>query len=135
MGVEWSTAEANAALNRGIAGLEGGSLLRPALMAFVNSTMKTAPVKTGTLRRSIRINSISSDAGTYGPHVVYAAIQDRGGEIHVRTKKVLANRRTGEFFGKKVTIPAQHYMQRGGEAGLGDAQKRVASQLRVIFNG
>lgn len=135
MGVRWSIAEANATISRGVFGLEGGSLLRPATMAFVNSTMKTAPVKTGTLRRSIRINAISSSDATYGPHVVYAAIQDRGGEIHVRTKKVLANKRTGEFFGKKVTIPAQHYMQRGGEAGLGDAQKRVASQLRVIFNG
>ncbi len=135
MGVEWDISQAEDMVARAIGGMSGSNLVGTAVGAFVNSTMKSAPVKTGTLRRSIRINSISSSDATYGPHVIYAAIQDRGGEIHVRTKKVLANKRTGEFFGKKVTIPAQHYMQRGGEAGVSDAQRRVAGQLRVILGG
>ncbi len=135
MGVEWDISQAEDMVARAIGGMSGSNLIGAAVGAFVSSTMKTAPVRTGTLRRSIRINSMSGQSASYGPHVVYAAIQDRGGVIHVRTKKVLANRRTNQFFGKQVTIPGQHYMQRGGEAGVSDAQRRVASQLRVILNG
>ncbi len=135
MGVEWDIADATETLEGAASAIEGGDLAGAAAMAFVRSTQQTAPVKTGTLRRSIRINSEDGSSATYGPHVIYAGIQDEGGTIHVRFKKVLANRRTNQFFGKQVTIPGQHYMQRGGEAGIAHARQRVAQRIEGMIGG
>jgi len=135
MGVEWDIGDATETLDGAASAIEGGGLAGAAAMAFVRSTQQTAPVKTGTLRRSIRINSEDGSSATYGPHVIYAAIQDQGGVIHVRFKKVLANKRTGEFFGISVRIPALHYMQRGGEAGIANARQRIAQRIEGMIGG
>jgi phage gpG-like protein len=135
MGVEWDIEDAIETLGRATSAIEGGNLAGAAAMAFVRSTQQTAPVKTGTLRRSIRINSVSGESATYGPHVIYARIQDQGGTITVKRKKVLANRRTGQFFGKSVYIPALHYMQRGGDAGIEGARIRVAQRIEAMLGG
>ena len=102
---------------------------------FVASTASAAPVLTGQLRRSIRINSLTADKASYGPHTVYAKIQDTGGTITVKRKKVLANKRTGEFFGKVVHIPGWDYMHAGGERGVQPASDAVANVLKQAVGG
>lgn len=70
---------------------------------------------TGTLRRSAR----AVPAVALGPRavasvrvsVIYARIQEKGGTVKVVRKRVLANKRTGQFFGKQVTLPARPYMK------------------------
>lgn len=42
---------------------------------------------------------------------VYARIQSKGGTVTVKRARVLANRSTGQVFGKRVTLPARPYME------------------------
>jgi phage gpG-like protein len=70
---------------------------------------------TGTLRRSAVIVPAVS-AGTRAVAscrvaAVYARIQEQGGTVSVQRKKVLANKRTGQVFGKSVRLPARPYMR------------------------
>jgi phage gpG-like protein len=130
---EWNTASADNALDSLTAAL--GQVIDRAGSAFVASTMKAAPVETGALRRSIQGHRNSATEFVYGSNLVYAHIQDQGGVIHVKVKKVLANRREGIFFGKQVTMPAQQYMQKGGEEGIEDATARVAAYLQEHSGG
>ena len=70
---------------------------------------------TGTMRRSARI----IPAVSAGPRavaavrvgVIYARIQEKGGVVVVKRARILANKRTGQFFGPRVTIPRRPYMQ------------------------
>jgi hypothetical protein len=80
------------------------------------STPGTPPaLVTGTLRRSAVIvpavpagtRAVSSCRVT----AVYARIQEKGGTVSVQRKKVLANKRTGQVFGKSVKLPARPYMK------------------------
>jgi phage gpG-like protein len=130
---EWNTASADNALDSLTAAL--GEVIDRAGSAFVASTMKAAPVETGDLRRSITGERSDEGDFVYGSDLVYAHIQDQGGEIEVKEKKVLANRREGIFFGKKVTMPAQHYMEKGGEEGVDEAADRVAAYLQEHASG
>ena len=129
--IEWDIGQASATLAKIRAGLSGSMVNREAAQGMVKGTMETAPVLTGTLRRSIRTNSVSADSATYGPHVIYARIQDEGGIIRVKRAKVLTN--GTEFFGKQVTMPAQHYMASGAEAGEDYARQRLERFLRGLL--
>jgi phage gpG-like protein len=129
--IEWDTGEAMTTLAKIRAGLSGTAVNREAAQGMVKGTMETAPVLTGTLRRSIRTNSVGASSATYGPHVVYAHIQDQGGIIRVKRAKVLTN--GTEFFGRQVTMPAQHYMARGAEAGEDYANQRLERFLRGVL--
>lgn len=70
---------------------------------------------TGTLRRSAQVEP----AVSAGPRavasvrvsVIYARIQEKGGTVTVKRAKVLANKRTGQVFGKSVRLPARPYMK------------------------
>lgn len=70
---------------------------------------------TGTLRRSAQI----VPARPSGPRavavvrvgVVYARIQELGGDVDAKRAKVLANKRTGQVFGKHVHLKARPYMK------------------------
>lgn len=125
----------DAKLQRVVQGLNPAILARIAGAEMVRSTMSVAPVLTGTLRRSIRINSISTSGtkgtATYGPHVVYDRIQDQGGVITVRTRRVLYSRQLDKFFGRSVRMPGQHYMARGAQAG----EPRVTQAMRQYLDG
>lgn len=69
----------------------------------------------GTLRRSVR----TTPAVAAGPRavasvrvsVIYARIQEKGGVVKVVRARVLANKRTGQVFGKQARIPARPYMR------------------------
>jgi len=80
------------------------------------STPGTPPaLVTGTLRRSAQI----IPAVAAGPRAVaavrvaavYARIQSKGGTVTVKRARVLANKRTGQVFGKSVKLPARPFME------------------------
>jgi HK97 gp10 family phage protein len=73
---------------------------------------KNAPVNKqangGTLRQSISSRMQGTASAIVEARAKYAAFVDQGTSPHVievRNKKVLANRRTGQFFGKRVNHP------------------------------
>ena len=93
---------------------------------FIQLTMPHVPVRSGALRRSIRLvggggglRSTSSAA----PHTVYAAIINYGGVIHVkhtyttRRGKVMPGWLSdgSTFFGHSVKIPGQGYWTLAGK--------------------
>jgi hypothetical protein len=93
---------------------------------FIQLTMPHVPVRSGALRRSIRLvggggglRSTSSAA----PHTVYAAIINYGGTIRVkhtyttRTGKVMPGWLSdgSTFFGHSVKIPGQGYWTLAGK--------------------
>lgn len=135
--IEWQTGGASGALDEMRTALNAQVLAERAAQGFVAGTQQVAPVETGALRRSIRLNEVTGSEGeataTWGPHVIYGRIQDQGGIIRVRVKKVLANRATGQFFGKAVTIPGQHYMSRGADAGMETASANMLAALEESF--
>ncbi len=70
---------------------------------------------TGTLRRSAQVVPAVA-AGTRAVSAVrvgavYARIQSKGGTVTVKRARVLANKRTGQVFGKSVTLPARPFME------------------------
>lgn len=93
---------------------------------FIQLTMPHVPVRSGALRRSIRLvggggglRSTSSAA----PHTVYAAIINYGGTIHVKHTYTTRRGRTmpgwlsdgSTFFGHSVKIPGQGYWTLAGK--------------------
>lgn len=77
---------------------------------------KLAPIRTGRLRGSIRVEGPSAQMGGYagrvGPHVIYANIQEFGGVIVPKRVRFLHwVDAGGEHWAKRVTIPAHPYMR------------------------
>lgn len=69
-----------------------------------------APYKTGTLRRSI-ITDVNPNRAKIGTNLDYARIQEFGGTIRPKKKKMLAFKIGGKWvFAKKVTLPARPYL-------------------------
>jgi hypothetical protein len=69
----------------------------------------------GKLRRSVH-RAPALAAGGIGLQemtalVIYAAVQERGAVITVRSAKVLANPQTGQFFGPRVRLPARPFFE------------------------
>jgi len=75
----------------------------------------------GNLRQSIKASMKTSYVGEVDVGAKYAAAVHEGTRPHVieaRNKKVLANRRQGQFFGKKVNHPgtkAQPFLREAAE--------------------
>ena len=93
---------------------------------FIQLTMPHVPVRSGALRRSIRLHGGGGglrSTSSAAPHTVYAAIINYGGIIHVKhtytTKRGkvmpgwLADGKT--FFGHSVKIPGQGYWTLAGK--------------------
>jgi hypothetical protein len=112
---------------------------------FVELTLPHVPVRSGALRRSIRVHgggggirSTSSSA----PHTVYAAIINYGGTIRVKHTYTTKTGKTmpgwlsdgKTFFGHSVKIPGQGYWTLDGKEG---AIRGAASQAiqRIIGGG
>lgn len=69
-----------------------------------------APYKTGTLRRSI-ITDVGATSAKVGSNLPYAKIQEFGGTIRPKKKKMLAFKIGGKLvFAKKVTLPSRPYL-------------------------
>lgn len=106
-----------------------------ATLTIHSSAQREAPVNKntggGNLRQSIRYR-LARLQGIVEVNANYAAHVEFGTKPHTiipRTKKVLANRRTGQFFGKVVHHPgtkANPFLQR--------AFQRSSDKIRSIFN-
>lgn len=93
---------------------------------------KNAPVKTSHLRRSIHVLEDGNNAKRYGTAVVYARIQEYGGEIRPKRKKYLRFKVNGQWvFAKRVRIKGKFYMKRSAEA----ARQAIKPLGRKIFGG
>ena len=102
---------------------------RAAGREYLAALFTTTPVRTGALRDSERIQSLSG-GGTVavalvGPDIIYDRIQNDGGTIHVKHAKVLTDGAT--FFGKQVTIKGQHYMEKAEAEALGPIAAAIAA--------
>lgn len=91
------------------------------LQDAVEMSVKRAPYKTGSLRRSISKRIVSNKGGKvvgeYGSNMPYARITELGGVIpahtvEVRSRQVLYDSKSGQFFGKRANIPAQYRQAR-----------------------
>ena len=93
---------------------------------FIQLTMPHVPVRSGALRRSIRLHGGGGglrSTSSAAPHTVYAAIQNYGGTIRVRhtyttkTGKVLPGFLSdgSAFFGRSVHIPGKGYWTLAGK--------------------
>lgn len=109
---------------------------------FVELTLPHVPVRSGALRRSIRVKGGGGglrSTSSAAPHTVYAAIINYGGTIRVkhtyttRRGKVMPGWLSdgSTFFGHSVKIPGQGYWTLAGKEGAiiqaaQDAIARVA---------
>ena len=106
---------------------------------FIELTLPHVPVRSGALRRSIRLHGGGGglrSTSSAAPHTVYAAIQNYGGTIRVKhtytTKhgKVLPGFLSdgSAFFGRSVVIPGQGYWTLAGKGAaiIAAAQQAIA---------
>ena len=111
---------------------------REGIGVFEGAAKSNAPIKTGTLRRSIFVTGPIRTAmyrwtARVGPTVVYSRIRELGGVI--RAKHLTADGRPGflrwvdaagrPHFAREVTQRGTHYVKRGVE--------ETASRVRAIF--
>lgn len=111
---------------------------------FIELEIPHVPVRSGALRRSIRMKAGGGglrSTSHVAPHTVYAAIQNFGGDIHVKhtyttsTGKVMPGWLSdgGSFFGHSVHIRGSGYWSLAGKgAAIGDAASHA---VQVIVAG
>lgn len=104
-----------------------------------NKSIRLAPFKSGTLRRSIRMKQ-GEDMVRVGTNLIYARIQDQGGVIRPKKAKFLRFKINGRWITtKKVTIPK--YKGRGyltpayQEQVRGRARKIFTQEINRVLNG
>lgn len=109
---------------------------------FIRLTLPHVPVRSGALRRSVRLKVSgggTSAVASAAPHTVYAAIINFGGTIHVKHtyttksgKTVLGFLSNGSaFFGRSVTIPGQNYWNLDGKGAAIQAAAQHAIQALI----
>jgi len=93
----------------------------------------------GTLRQMIRskmTSRISGEVSSNANYSIYVHEGTRPHEIRIRNKRVLANKRTGEFFGKRVMHPgtrANPFMQRALNKSIGAINKLFRTAIDNIL--
>ena len=102
---------------------------------LVNGAKQRAPVLTGTLRRSIHILAQSSHEVSVGTNLVYAAMQEFGGDVVPVNGTYLRFEIGGEviFTRGPVHIPAHPYMRPTFEADRDKAVREVAGAVRALI--
>jgi len=102
---------------------------------LVNGAKQRAPVLTGTLRRSIHILAQSSHEVSVGTNLVYAAMQEFGGDVVPVNGTYLRFEIGGEviFTRGPVHIPAHPYMRPTFEADRDEAVREVAGAVRALI--
>ena len=106
---------------------------------FIEMTLPGVPVRSGALRRSIRLHGGGGglrSTSSAAPHTVYAAIQNFGGTIRVKHTYTTKGGKTlpgfladgSTFFGRSVVIPGQNYWNLDGKGGaiIAAAEQAIA---------
>lgn len=109
-----------------------------------SKAMREAPVNKqsggGNLRQSIRASMTGALSGVVEVGVQYATYVHDGTRPHiieVRNKKVLANSRTGQVFGRKVNHPgtrANPFLQRAVDQAKPDIDRYFIQAVQKVFN-
>ncbi len=103
--------------------------------AALSRAKQEAPVRTGILRGSITMR-VEEEEARVGTNLNYARYQEYGTRPHVIqaiNKKVLADKKRGLIFGKRVMhpgFPGKYYMKKG----LQEAKDRVNSIFSKVAN-
>lgn len=109
-----------------------------------SQAIKEAPVNKqsggGNLRQNIRAGMITKTRAEVVSKAPYSIFVEAGTAPHIiqiKNKRVLANKRTGEFFGTKVHHPgtrANPYMQRALEKSQGKIGEFFKTAMTNVFN-
>jgi len=89
----------------------------------------------GALMRSTTYRMESPLKGILGVNKVYARIQEKGGVIMPRIKKMLAwfdKRQKKWIFAKKVTLKAKHYFKRGIQKARAPIKRTLQKAVKDI---
>ena len=105
-------------------------------MVFLPLLKSTTPVRTGKLRHSETIDSVSG-GGAYAsaeisPHTIYAEFRETGGTITAKNFPQLGNPEVG-FFGKSVTQAGSHYVARAHAAAEASVQVAMGMIAERFF--
>lgn len=114
-----------------------GPLMRDLALTAVSEQKKLSPVKTGNLRRTIHVGSVtprSADTIASAAYAAHVEFGTRPHEIRPRYRKVLSWKGAGgPVFARRVRHPgtkAQPYMLPGAE----EAVRSVALRDRIVDN-
>ncbi|MFZ2152288.1 MAG: HK97-gp10 family putative phage morphogenesis protein [Minisyncoccia bacterium] len=124
--------------------VEGVSLvIKKSLIVLQSNAIKEAPVNKqaggGNLRQSIKSRMVSSLRGEVWPTALYALFVEAGTRPHIIravNKGGLANKRTGEFFGKVVHHPgtrANPFLKRAVEKSKTRIQGYFKDAVITVF--
>lgn len=111
------------------AGAEIGKAILQSVVVLKGLAKKEVPVQTGRLQKSIVGKNITQKSGVVSATAKYASFVHGGTSAHtirVRNKKVLANQKTGQIFGRVVHHPgtrANPFMTRAAKYGESPVQK------------
>jgi hypothetical protein len=129
-------AEVRALAGRAEAGL-AGECARAAAKEMLAALEVTTPVRSGALRASERVFSITGGGpvavAVVGSDLIYAKFRNDGGTIRVKRAKVLGTPAVG-FFGKQVTQAGSHYMERAEVEAAGLIQAMCAITLAEFLH-
>lgn len=121
---------------------EANTAIRSSILKVEQQAVMESPIDTGRLRQSIHQGIVWGPLyGAVGPTVNYAYWVHQGSRPHlirVRNKRVLANRRTGQIFGKLVHHPGYKgnpFMKRAAEQSKKEIEDFFKQALdRVLKN-
>lgn len=80
-----------------------------AMAVYQKSAQDRAPVASGDLKRSIQLEVTGPTSVSVGTDSPYSLIQEFGGTIRARKKKLMFSGRSGIVFIRRVKIHAQPY--------------------------
>lgn len=118
--------------------------IEKSVYSILASAFKEAPVNKqsggGNLRQMLRGFMVNRLSGIVESGALYSVYVHEGTRPHIIVpvnKKVLANKRTGEFFGKKVNHPgtkANPYMVRAVQNSKDDIERYFVQAVTNIFS-
>lgn len=123
---------------------EVDTAVRKSILRIEGATKREAPVNKqsagGNLRQSIRSGMLGVASGEVEVGVDYGVFVEEGTRPHVitaKSAKVLANKYTGQIFGRTVNHPgtkANPFFKRGIDASEGDIAAYFGQAVEKVFN-
>ncbi len=112
--------------------------LRAGALQIEGPAKQKAPVRTGNLKRSIHIETSSTDTSAearIGTNLVYAAVQEFGGTISPKSKAYLVFKTPdGSWHSvKSVHVPAHPYLRPAFDENKDTAVKEVGQVLELLI--
>ncbi|MFZ3032258.1 MAG: HK97-gp10 family putative phage morphogenesis protein [Candidatus Moraniibacteriota bacterium] len=122
---------------------EFGKAIQKSALTIQSNAIKEAPVNKatggGNLRQNIRVTSMTKTRAVVTSKAPYSIFVEEGTSPHtieVKNKRVLANKRTGQFFGKKVNHPgtrANPFMRRAVDKSKGLVESYFMTAMNKVL--